>query len=298
MLPELIAYHPSLAYLIDQQYTKSVDEILAVRKPLPFVDEEEMKRQMKEEDSDHEEKKQPKKEEKKIRFDEDDENSESEDYSHNMIMKEELKEYKSSKEVQFEEKKELAKKPITHETSTLDIILKAKALQKERLQKRNLDNEPESAPKEEEYPTKKIKTSEMASIFSYFLQIGIDLDDLIKHYDEMDKYQKIESSMKPLTEQMTQLYEIHPLLSHYNPEVMELSNKLKSGLVKTRTNIQNYLSRTYFSFCSKSSLNSRYKGEFDKYFKSQTSYPHEFKHYNKTLKEDFVVSSLFSIDFE
>ena len=41
MLPELIAYHPSLAYLIDQQYTKSVDEILAVRKPLPFVDEEE-----------------------------------------------------------------------------------------------------------------------------------------------------------------------------------------------------------------------------------------------------------------
>ena len=49
MLPELIAYHPSLAYLIDQQYTKSVDEILAVRKPLPFVDEEEMKRQMKEE---------------------------------------------------------------------------------------------------------------------------------------------------------------------------------------------------------------------------------------------------------
>ena len=90
MLPELIAYHPSLAYLIDQQYTKSVDEILAVRKPLPFVDEEEMKRQMKEEESDHEEKKQPKKEEKKIRFDEDDENSESEDYSHNMIMKEEL----------------------------------------------------------------------------------------------------------------------------------------------------------------------------------------------------------------
>ena len=169
MLPELIAYHPSLAYLIDQQYTKSVDEILAVRKPLPFVDEEEMKRQMKEEESDHEEKKQPKKEEKKIRFDEDDENSESEDYSHNMIMKEELKEYKSSKEVQFEEKKELAKKPITHETSTLDIILKAKALQKERLQKRNLDNEPESAPKEEEYPTKKIKTSEMASIFFLFL---------------------------------------------------------------------------------------------------------------------------------
>ncbi|KAK8797220.1 hypothetical protein WA158_004430 [Blastocystis sp. Blastoise] len=359
LLPELFAYHSYLSYLIDQKTKRTVTDILSIRKPLPFVnvdelekmknDEEEKNKKLKEKEeeedikiaySDDEEEE----EEKKIRYDIDESVETKEDKKEKE--KENKKEKSVVKTIVLEEEKKEEEKPIpsviTGSMSTLDIIRKAKEIAKNRSQKRvfeeenntsgnNNDNNKHSNNNttstsdiikslnrkdnnnnnssnsntnatNNEQTSKKIINGNIKEINNdtnndnnndsnnnnnhmakrIKLASSDDYQELLENYKEIDHYLEIEKEMKPISDKMTQLYEIKVLMNHYDPEVAKLANQMKSTFVKTRVDMKPYFSRTY-------------KQEFDKYFDVKSPVPHEFKIVNGVFKEGRILSQLYDL---